>query len=153
MKISTGGGRPKGARASAGAQLSAEGRKLLVWLMLEELKLQFGTPEEKVAVQNTGIPWNLTAAAQALDVLPASAKRTLSGLERRRIICCWATGEGRGRRISHIKLSAQADEIARHQHDHGMSAAQFARMRTRWYIHQQQVEREQEMGIERVVLP
>ena len=140
-------GRPKGARASAGAQLSEEGRKLLVWLMLGELRLSFGTPEEKLAVRNTGVPWNLAAAAQALEVLPASAKRTLSGLERRRIICCWATGEGRGRRISHIKLSAQADEIAKHQHDRGMSAAQFTRMTRRWQAEQQRIEWEEEMPL------
>ena len=140
-------GRPKGARASAGAQLSEEGRKLLVWLMLEELRLFSGTPDEKLAVQNTGVPWNLAAAAEALKVSPASAKRTLSGLERRRIICCWATGERRGRRISHIKLSAQADEIARHQHDHGMSAAQFTRKKRSLYAEQQRIEWEDEMPL------
>lgn len=140
-------GRPKGARASAGAQLSEEGRKLLVWLMFEELRLSSGTPEEKLAVRNTGVPWNLAAAAEALKVLPASAKRTLSGLERRQIICCWATGEGRGRRISHIKLSAQANEIARHQHDHGMSAAQFTRKKRSLYAEQQRIEWEDEMPL------
>jgi predicted ArsR family transcriptional regulator len=86
-----------------------------------------GTVEDQLTLQNNGIPWDPQKAAEALGVLPASAKRTLTALERRKLICCWGTGTGRGRRISHVKMSAQADQIATWQLGSGMSEAQFAR--------------------------
>jgi hypothetical protein len=140
-------GRPRGARAAANAQLSENARKLLRWLLMERDVMERGNPEEQLEVRNKGIPWDASKAAEKLGVLTASATRTLTGLEGREIICCWATGEGRGRRISHVKLSAQAIQVAAFQADFGMSQAQWKRRlslnRAAWAAHFQA---EVEMG-------
>lgn len=85
------------------------------------------SPEERLELQNQGIPWRPAEAATALEVLLPSVTRTLAALERRRLVFCWATGEGRGRRVSHIKLTWAAEACAEAQERWGMSAYQRER--------------------------
>ena len=121
-----------GAKSAHDRQLSRMGRLLLVWLLNEEARL-LASPESRLTTQNQGIPWDLTKAATGIGSAPQSASRTLRRLEERRLVACWATGEGTGRKIFHIKLSAPAVTVAEFQRDHGKSAAQAGRDNGRKY--------------------
>jgi hypothetical protein len=132
MSFTPHGKGPTRGRAAPDKQLSKLARFLLVWLLSEETALS-SSPAGKLDLKNRGIPWDLSKAAAELGVATASAARTLAALEDRRLIACWATGESRGRRISHIKLSATAIEVATFQRDYGKSASQAARQNASAY--------------------
>ena len=132
MHFKPGGKGPTRGRAAADKQLSKLARLLLVWLLSEEGRL-LASPESRRSTQNRGIPWDLASAAAELGVLHQSASRTLRRLEERRLVACWADGEGTGRKISHIKLSATAVAVATFQRDYGKSVAQVVRDNGRKY--------------------
>ncbi|MHA0044385.1 hypothetical protein [Deinococcus sp. PEB2-63] len=100
--------------------------------------MEVGTPAERVELRNQGIPWQASAAATELGLLVPSVIRTLSSLEQRRLIFCWATGEGKGRRVSHVKLTWAAEERACEQETMGMSIFQSTRRQAREWREQQE---------------
>lgn len=118
-----------GAKSAYDRQVSRQGRQLLAWLVKQQQQLT--SPEARLELSNQGIPWRASEAATALDALVPSITRTLSGLERRRLIFCWATGEGKGRRVSHVKLTWAAEELAAQEEKMGMSIHQAARQSAR----------------------
>lgn len=121
-------GRPKGAtRATAEGQLSAKGRHMLAVLLATERAMLEGTAAQRRTVRNRGVPW---VAAAMGEVLNSSAASTiLTNLEGRGLVCCFAQGGiWRGRRISHVKLSAQARAVAEFWEKYGQSKEQ----RRRW---------------------
>lgn len=87
----------------------------------------------RLELANQGIPWRPAEAAEALELLPPSVARTLAALEARRLVFCWATGEGRGRRVSHIKLTHAAERLADEQERYGMSQQQRSRQHAAEY--------------------
>lgn len=112
-------GRPKGAvRRSAIGQLSKLARELLLYLRQEE---QMGHS------MKLGIPWKLKEYADFLVVHPSALSRTLTNLETRGLVWCLNTGEGRGRRVSHVRLSAQARLVAEIEGTYHMSLHQLQR--------------------------
>lgn len=121
-------GRPKGAkRKSASTQLSESHRQLLARLWFAELAALAGTEEQQLEVRNQGVRWSAAAMAEALGKSVPSISRSLGSLEDRRLIWCLATGKGTGRRVSHVKLCAEAVDVAKHQLEYGMSADQRRR--------------------------
>jgi len=114
-----------GAKSAYDRQVSRRGRQLLLWLVRQQQAMT--SPAERVELHNQGIPWRLAEAAGALSVLPASVARTVARLEERRLVFCWATGEGRGRRVSHVKLTWAAEALAAAEEDWGMSPQQRGR--------------------------
>lgn len=125
----------RGLRKSATAQLGPVARRLLLALLLEERRMRTGTPAQAQALANEGIPWNLSTMAAAVDALPTSTSRTLGLLEARRLICCWAKGSGNNRRVQHVKLSAQAVEVAEAEERHpGMTQTQYRKQMLRRYL-------------------
>lgn len=130
-------GRPKGAkRATAEGQLSARGRHMLAVLLLTERAMLEGTAAQQRTARNKGVPWDAAAMVEALGSDTASS--TLANLEGRRLVCCWAEGSGRGRRVSHVKLSAQAVDVAEYWIKHRQSKEQHRRRMTKLYteLHQ-----------------
>ncbi|WP_291432371.1 hypothetical protein [Deinococcus sp.] len=113
------GGRPRGAtRKSAAAQISRGGHRLLVWL--NERRPESGW-----------VPWVLADAAADLGIAPTSISAALRAFEKRGLVGCWPPAAGRGRRITHVWLSAEARAAALHWSAYGMTAYQRARMTAR----------------------
>lgn len=130
-----------GAKSAYDRQVSKKGRELLLWLLRQQRQMEQGTPEERQELQNEGIPWQASAAASALDVMTPSVTRTLAALERRRLVFCWATGQGKGRRVSHVKLTWAAEERAQEEERMGMSIFQSTRKHAReWRERQERLE-------------
>lgn len=128
----------RGLRKSATAQLGPVARRLLRVLLDIEEKMRVGELDQRLEIANEGIPWNLASVSAAVDALPASTSRALGLLEDRRLVCCWGRGEGRNRRISHVKLSAQAVEVAQAERRHpGISEAQHRRRAVAMYVKQE----------------
>lgn len=120
-------GRKKGSRARSSGQLSFGQRRLLAWILRESNRINTtGLPEEKITLLNRGVPWLINAFCAAEDFLPASASRTLGRLEDREVIACFAEGTGRNRRVTHIKLSAEARRVASRELINGMTKAGHA---------------------------
>ena len=122
---------PRGPRKSASAQLSAKQRALLAFFLQVETELLSGPHAEET--RNMGVPWDAALYAELLRVKVPSVSRMLGNLEERRLIACWATGSGRGRRIHSVKLSAEAVKVAQLQSLHGKSAPQLRREQTAAY--------------------
>lgn len=99
---------------------------MLAVLLAAEKALAQGTPAQRECLQNRGIPWKAEVMAEVLGGSNASA--FLANLEARRLVCCLAKGSGRGRRVSHVKLSAQAVAEA----EHWARYAQSPEQRRRW---------------------
>jgi hypothetical protein len=99
---------------------------MLTVLLVTERAMLAGTPGQRIAARNQGVPWVPIAMGEVLG--SGTASSTLSNLETRRLVCCLATGEGRGRRVSHVKLSAHAVEVAEHWEQYRQSKEQ----RRRW---------------------
>lgn len=86
-----------------------------------------GDEGQQVEAKNRGVPWAAGETAKALGKSVQSVSASLSSLEKLRLIWCLAEGTGKGRRVSHVKLSAEAVEVARVQIEYGMSADQLRR--------------------------
>lgn len=109
------GGRPKGAtRKSATAQISRGGHRLLVWL------------NERQS-ENGWALWSLADAAKDLGITDTTINGALREFEKRGLVGCWPPASGRGRRISHVWLSAEARAAALHWAAYGMTAYQRGR--------------------------
>lgn len=131
--------RKRGKVRSNAAQLSKQGRELLALLWRLEGEMQ-KTPGGSASLKNAGIRWRPAIVAEMLKVRPESLSRTLTSLERRELVFCLASGEGRGRRIITVKLTDQARAVAEHQVRYGMSHDQLKREVKR-IISQQREER------------
>lgn len=117
-----------GSNSAYDRQVSRRGRQLLLWLVRQQQAMT--SPAEQLELHNQGIPWRPAEAAAALGVLPASVARTVARLEGRRLVFCWATGEGRGRRVSHVKLTWAAEKLASYEDRYEMSPQQLGRKRS-----------------------
>lgn len=121
-------GRPKGARrTSASSQLSELQRNILMRLRQMELDMLGGDEGQHLEARNMGVPWSAGDMAKLFCKQPQAISRALSNLEDRRLVCCFATGVGNGRRVLHVKLSAEAVAVADHQLEYGMSEYQRKR--------------------------
>lgn len=100
---------------------------MLMILLTTQRALLTGTPAQQRVCKNRGIPWNATAMAEAIG--SKSVSTTLSNLEERLMVFCLAEGEGRGRRVSHVKLSHEAIAAAQHWEQYRQSEEQRQRWR------------------------
>jgi hypothetical protein len=98
---------------------------MLAVLLLTERAMLEGTAAQRQTAHNRGVPWVAAAMVEALGSDTASS--TLANLEGRRLVCCLAEGSGRGRRVSHVKLSAQAVDVAEYWIAHRLSKEQHGR--------------------------
>lgn len=98
---------------------------MLAVLLITERAMLAGTAAQRETARNRGVPWLAAAMVEALGSDTASS--TLANLEERYLVMCLATGTGRGRRVSHVKLSAQAREIAEFWERHRQSKEQRGR--------------------------
>ncbi|MGM9319469.1 hypothetical protein [Deinococcus aquaticus] len=114
-----------GKKSAYDRQVSSNGRRLLVWLVQE--KETMTSDAQRLELQNCGIPWHLGDAAAELGIAPPSLARTLSLMEKRCLVFCWANGQKTGRRISHIKLTVAAERLAAYERQWGRSPDQMAR--------------------------
>lgn len=96
-------------------------------LLTTERAMLAGTPEQRRTCNNKGVPWDAAAMAEAIGSKSVSA--TLSNLEERRMVWCLAEGEGRGRRVSHVKLGHEAVTTAQHWEQYRQSEQQRQRWR------------------------
>lgn len=86
-----------------------------------------GDEQQQLEARNLGVPWSAGDMAALWGKHTQTISRALSNMEERRLVCCFATGKGTGRRVLHVKLSAEAVAVAAHQLEHGQSAYQRRR--------------------------
>ena len=113
--------------------LSQSQRQLLAWLLIEDERRREGNPEERLELLNMGIPWHIHDFAAWAGVHTSAASRTLRQLEELELLACWATGQGRNRRVQHIKLSGAARRAAEVERKLGPKAMKVGQFLHDWW--------------------